>query len=220
MVKPISILILGLILGSMGNLMAQADQLGSWNILHVKYKMHPKWTLFAEAQVRSLAFYHQFHYHEYKGGFTYTLDPKLLLTLGAGDYDTYKEGGNFRFPKNNAEFRLWPQVTLLQKIGPFKIEQRYRMEMRFRSDSYRNRFRYRVGIVWEKKKMTWQFNNELFFTDNEPYFERNRVAIAFYYKISPEISVQLGYLHQFDYKINDETGRDFLQTGLYFELKK
>jgi hypothetical protein len=29
----------------------------------------------------------------------------------------------------------------------------------------------------------------------------------------------LGYLHQFDYKINDETGRDFLQIGCYFDLK-
>ena len=29
---------------------------------------------------------------------------------------------------------------------------------------------------------------------------------------------QVGYLKQFDYKINDETGRDFLVIGLYFEL--
>jgi hypothetical protein len=27
-------------------------------------------------------------------------------------------------------------------------------------------------------------------------------------------------LHQFDYRINDETGRDFLVVGLYFELYK
>jgi hypothetical protein len=27
-----------------------------------------------------------------------------------------------------------------------------------------------------------------------------------------------GHLKQFDYKINDETGRDFLVVGLYFEL--
>jgi hypothetical protein len=25
-------------------------------------------------------------------------------------------------------------------------------------------------------------------------------------------------LHQFDYKINDETGRDFLVLGLFFDL--
>jgi hypothetical protein len=32
--------------------------------------------------------------------------------------------------------------------------------------------------------------------------------------------VQLGYLHQFDYKINDETGRDFLVVGFYFDLQR
>jgi hypothetical protein len=30
----------------------------------------------------------------------------------------------------------------------------------------------------------------------------------------------VGYLHQFDYKINDETGRDFLQVGYFIELFK
>jgi hypothetical protein len=30
--------------------------------------------------------------------------------------------------------------------------------------------------------------------------------------------IQVGYIKQFDYKINDETGRDFLVVGLYFEL--
>jgi hypothetical protein len=28
------------------------------------------------------------------------------------------------------------------------------------------------------------------------------------------------YFHQFDYKINDETGRDFLQIGYYIDLKR
>jgi hypothetical protein len=30
----------------------------------------------------------------------------------------------------------------------------------------------------------------------------------------------LGYLHQFDYRINDEIGRDFLVVGLYFEFAR
>jgi hypothetical protein len=31
-------------------------------------------------------------------------------------------------------------------------------------------------------------------------------------------TLQIGYLHQFDYKINDETGKDFLQIGFFVEL--
>jgi hypothetical protein len=61
-------------------------------------------------------------------------------------------------------------------------------------------------------------SNELFFTDKEPYFERNRLLFAFHYKPSKSTVLQVGYLHQFDYRINDETGRDFLQVGFYFEV--
>jgi long-subunit fatty acid transport protein len=61
-------------------------------------------------------------------------------------------------------------------------------------------------------------SNELFFTNNEPYFERNRVAFGLGYKPTSATSLQIGYLHQFDYRINDETGRDFLQVGYFVEL--
>lgn len=61
-------------------------------------------------------------------------------------------------------------------------------------------------------------SNELIFTDKEPYFERNRMLIALNYKPSKSSTIQLGYIYQFDYKINDEIGRDFIQIGYYFEL--
>ena len=61
-------------------------------------------------------------------------------------------------------------------------------------------------------------SNELFFTNSEPYFERNRLLFNFNYKPSKTSTIQIGYLHQFDYKINDETGRDFLVIGFYFEI--
>ena len=46
----------------------QYPDLGSWNIINVKYTVNDKWSLFGEVQVRSLKFYNFFHYHEYKGG--------------------------------------------------------------------------------------------------------------------------------------------------------
>ena len=58
----------------------------------------------------------------------------------------------------------------------------------------------------------------MFFTDKEPYFERNRLLFAFNYKPTKASTIQIGYLHQFDYKINDETGRHFLQIGYFIEL--
>jgi hypothetical protein len=38
------------------------------------------------------------------------------------------------------------------------------------------------------------------------------------YKPTKTTTLQVGYLHQFDYKINDETGRDFLQIGYFIDL--
>ncbi len=60
----------------------------------------------------------------------------------------------------------------------------------------------------------------MFFTDKEPYFERNRLLLAFNYKPNKATTLQLGYLHQFDYKINDETGRDFLQVGYFIDISR
>jgi long-subunit fatty acid transport protein len=204
---------------------AQSFDLGSWNVFNLKYNHSNKLSFFSEGQIRSLKFYNHFHYHEYKGGINYKISPPLQFTLGLGNYQTYKEGGNFELPKNNNEFRLWPQVILFQEIGNFKIEQRYRTELRWTSNGYRNRFRYRAALSYSfgkeingYKPFQTSISNELFFTNNEPYFERNRIQLTLNYKPSKNISIQTGYLHQFDYKINDETGRDFLVIGFYFEV--
>ena len=203
----------------------QQVDLGSWNIVNLKYSVNDHWSAFGEAQVRSLKFYSNFHYYEFKGGVNYKARNNVIYTVGAGTYQTYKEGGSFVLPKNNDEFRIWPQLVLVQSIGKLKIEQRYRAEFRFTSNGYKNRFRYRLAASYPFGKVKNDFkpfqlsaSNELFFTTTEPYFERNRILLAFNYKPTKSSTIQLGYLHQFDYKINDETGRDFFQIGYFFEL--
>jgi hypothetical protein len=207
-------------------LFSQTESLGSWNILNVKYTANKDWSFFAEAQLRSLYFYNNFHYYEYKGGVNYKFNNYLKFSLGLGSYQTYQEGGNFIEPKNNDEFRIFPTIMFFQKIGSINIEQRYRIELRVTPDNYKNRFRYRVGLSYpfgkeikDYKPYQISVSNELFFSNLEPYFERNRSLIAFNYKTSSATTLQLGYLHQFDYKIFDEIGRDFLVVGLYYEFK-
>jgi hypothetical protein len=209
----------------LNTLIAQTLDLGTWNILNLKYNHNDKLSFFGESQLRSLKLYNNFHYYEYKGGINYKVHKNVKLTLGAGSYQTYKEGGNFVLPKNNDEFRIWPQVILSQSVGKLKIEQRYRSELRFTSNGYRNRFRYRLGVSYpfgeernEYKPFQISASNEIFFTDKEPYFERNRMLLAFNFKPSKATIIQMGYLHQFDYKINDETGRDFFQIGYFIEF--
>lgn len=199
--------------------------IGSWNTFNVRYNVSNRFSVFGEAQLRSLKFYADFHYYEYKGGLQYKLQQNVTLALGAGSYQTYAEGGNFKLPKNNDELRIWPQLILTQTAGKLKIEQRYRAELRFTNNGYRNRFRYRASLSYPLGKpkkdiqlFTIGASNELFFTNREPYFERNRLQFTLNVKPSASSTVQLGYLHQFDYRINDETGRDFLQIGYFLEL--
>jgi plasmid maintenance system killer protein len=204
---------------------SQTNDLGSWNIINLKYYIDKKWSVFAEAQLRSLNFYTDFHYYEIKGGFNFMANKNILMTLGAGSYQTYKEGGNFVLPKNNDELRVWPQVILFQEIASIKIEQRYRLEMRWTSSGFRDRFRYRIGVAYPfgkemngYKPFQTSATYELFLTNTEPYFERARIQFLLNYKTSKNVTLQMGYLHQFDYQINDETGRDFIVVGFYYEL--
>jgi hypothetical protein len=204
---------------------SQNNTLGTWNILNLRYGISDSWSVFAEGQIRSLKFYDDFHYYEYKGGVNYKAGKNIQLTIGAGSYQTYREGGDFVTPKNNDEFRIWPQVTISQTLGKFKLEHRYRFEARYTSKGYRNRFRYRTMLSLPfgttangVKPFQAAVSNELFFTNKEPYFERNRFLVSIGYKIAPASNIQVGYLRQFDYKINDETGKSFLQIGFYFDL--
>lgn len=223
---PLALALLSL-LALPGSALAQTSGPGSWNILNLRYTHNDKISFFGEAQLRSLQFYNQFHYYEYKGGMNYKANKSITLTLGMGSYQTYREGGNFVKPKNNDEFRIWPQVNLHHSINRFTIEHRYRMELRWTSNGYRNRFRYRAAVSYPFGKASAGFrpfqvsaSNELFFSDREPYFERNRAQLSLNYKPAKNTTLQLGYLHQFDYRINDETGRDFLVVGFFFELMR
>ena len=207
----------------------EKNNLGSWNILNVTMKINPKWSVFSEGQIRSLSFYDEFHYYELKAGLTYKIKPNFSVTTGIGDYNTYSEGGNFESPIQNNEIRTWAQVNLKNPFDYIVFEHRYRAEQRFTSNGFRNRFRYRLSatIPLKEKKIepkTFYLSawNEIFFTDKEPFFERNRLFIGGGYEFSENLAIQTGYIYQFDYKINDETGRDFFNIALLynFDLKQ
>ncbi len=201
------------------------NEIGSWNIVNFNFKLNSKWNTFFEAQLRSLSFYDQFHYYEYKGGATYLIKKNFSVTTGIGSYNTYSEGGNFELPAKNLETRTWLQINMKNPLEFVTFEHRYRAEQRFTSNGYRNRFRYRLGAlvpINNKTIMPKTFYltawNEIFFTDNEPFFERNRFFMGCGYEFSKELTVQTGYIYQFDYRINDETGKNFLNLAILYTL--
>lgn len=200
-------------------------QAGSWSIVNAELNINEKWSLFGEAQIRSLSFYNHFHYYEFKGGASYNLGKNFSLTAGLGNYDTYAEGGNFKTPMVNDEFRTWIQLNMRQFLERIKFEHRYRAEQRFTLDGYRSRFRYRINMVIPLNKNNMgpkttfiSGSNEVFFTNRQPYFERNRLFLGSGYIFSDLFSIQIGYLRQFDYRTNDETGKNFFQVAFLFEF--
>jgi hypothetical protein len=203
-------------------LFAQSNILGSWNILNLRYSISDSITLFGEGQLRSLGYYKDFHYHEWKVGALYQIEENCNIGLGFGKYDTYQFGGNFVKPKDSDEWRLWPQVILKQKIFNCGIEHRYRLEFRWFPIDFRFRARYRLSI---NREFNWfvptriEGGTEVFFGNRPPYFERTRLYLSTTLSLTKSYSIYFGYVHQFDYQISDETGRDFLQFGLFFRIK-
>ncbi|MDZ4810409.1 MAG: DUF2490 domain-containing protein [Bacteroidota bacterium] len=202
-------------------------QTGSWSIVNVKMDLNEKWNLFGEAQIRSLKFYDDFHYYELKGGATYKFSKSFSASAGVGMFDTYSPGGNFKSPMANDETRTWVQLSITQYEKGLKFEHRYRAEQRWTSNGFRNRFRYRLNAILplKKKKVepkTFYLNasNEIFYTDRAPYFERNRLFLGGGYEFSEGFSMQGGWMKQFDYRINDETGRSFFQIAFLFDIQR
>lgn len=217
------------LLTAYGVLPAQSVQsgLGTWNVVNVQYQANERWSLFGEAQLRSLRLYDHFHYYEYKAGFTYRIDKYFSFTAGIGDYDTYREGGDFVTPRLNNETRTWLQVNMRQYLDRLKFEHRYRAEQRWSSNGFRHRFRYRLQMLVPLNQKVikpgtvyagiW---NELFFTNRAPYFERNRFFIGGGYALKPWLNLEAGWIHQFDFRLDDEIGRDFLQITMQFRLTR
>lgn len=202
------------------------SDLGTWNILTARYQLDKRWTLTGEGQIRSLSFYNQFHYYEWKGSIGYKVSDQITVLMGAGSYQTYREGGSFVEPKVNDEFRMWSQLSLNNSWQRLKIEHRYRWENRWTLRGYRNRFRYRLQAQLPLNRAKIQKNtlyavvsDEIFLTDKATYFERNRFFAGLGYEFNSHLTVQGGWMRQFDYFVSDEIGRNFFQIAFQLSFK-
>ena len=91
---------------SINILPAQNVELGSWNILNLSYQLNEKWSFFGEAQLRSLKFYSDFHYYEYKGAVNYK--------IAKNDIVSFVNFYNTKRPHSSIE-RLTPEEAYLRK---------------------------------------------------------------------------------------------------------
>ncbi|HEX5150388.1 MAG TPA: DUF2490 domain-containing protein [Parafilimonas sp.] len=207
-----------------GSAFTQNNVPGGWYIVNFNYNLSQKFTLYSEIQARSQHVADDFYYHELKAGASYTLIGNGAVFLGFGNYKTYTIPGNFKKPVEVNENRIWEQFTLTNNISRIKFEHRYRIEQRWLNGDFHNRFRYRLAAYVPINHATIKDNtlifsvfDEVFFTDKRPYFLRNRVFLGPGYQINKLLTIQTGFLRQFDYnEVDGGTGKNFLQVSLLF----
>jgi hypothetical protein len=204
---------------------AQLSNFGSWNVLNTELTLSDRWSVFNELQLRSQSFYDDHFYHEVKGGVSFAINKNFSILVGIGKYTTYSDGGSFKTPVSADEFRFWQQLTMNHYLERLKFEHRYRVEQRWFDDGYRNRFRYRLSIVQplNNRKMgpkTFYASafNEVFLTNRAPYFERNRFFAGPGYQLSKWLTIQPGYVYQFDYRDDVGRGKHFFQLSVMIEI--
>lgn len=202
---------------------AQSENPSSFSSLSVTYKVHPKFFLFAEGQLRGIEDYSYPDYYEMKGGIGYNLTKNHKPFVGIGRYGNYK---NHVLDKE--EFRIWLQDVLDVKVGKFKFENRVRAEKSWfyeplkdlHSDRIRLRYRLNISVPLnaESVKPGTLFANaydEVFFiTTDNPLFARNRVYGGFGYQIDDNFGIASGYLWQREFAQSGNKNLHFLYLAL------
>ncbi len=204
---------------------AQKDNVwGSWIISNIEYGFSPELYGYFELQTRSQSIFRQFYYYEVKGGIGYRINDNFSALIGFGNYGTY-DWMDLSAPKVNDELRLWEQFVMTQPLKRIRFEHRFRAEQATINNTYRNRFRYRLSLLvpLNRKQIApgtlyAVVFDELFLTDKAPYFMRNRIYAGLAYPFNAILTVNLGWVNQFNYSLSTSGAKDNLLLSLGFRL--
>jgi hypothetical protein len=207
---------------------AQNNKTGTWGIATVVLpgdSTH-KWGGYIELQTRTNEFFNQAFYYEVKGGISYDIAKNYTALLGTGRYITY-DYDNLDEPPTTKETRLWEQMTVSQFLDRIKIEHRYRIEQRFFNVGYRNRFRYRLNLAIplnhrkiEAKTYYLAVFDEIFLNNKAPHFERNRFSLALGYQFDKSLSVQAGWMSQYNYNLTSAGTKNNLAINVMYRINR
>jgi hypothetical protein len=207
---------------------AQNNKTGTWGIATVVLpgdSTH-KWGGYIELQARANELFNQFFYYETKGGVSYDIAKNYTALFGTGRYVT-NDFTNLAAPPTVQEFRMWEQLTINSFLDRIKLEHRYRAEQRWLNGIYRNRFRYRLNVVVplnhkkiEPKTYFVSVFDEVFFNNKAPHFERNRFSAAVGYQFDKSLSVQAGYLDQYNYSLTSAGAKNNLAITVMYRINR
>jgi hypothetical protein len=192
------------------------QEIGSWNVLDIKKNTGQVISYQLELQLRSLKFYHNFHYNEINFTTNYKYNDNLVLSVLLGKHNTFIDGGDFLQPIVTDEFRQSLQASTVQKFGFLSLDNRYRIEQRYfiNRNSLAYRMRYRFGLQASiTKSIKAQFSNEFFLSlgGTNSTFEKNRFLIGLKNTLNSRYEIQLNFLNQIDNRVGDESGSNFIQ---------
>ncbi len=163
-----------------------------------------------------------------RGGFTYSPNRDIKLTLGYGNVTTGAYGDD---KSTTGESRIYQEALFSNSIGPrVKLTHRFRYEQRFvENQDFRTRYRYNLFMniplnkpTFEEKTIYLALYNELFINGERnigngrsvQIFDRNRTYGALGYMIKKNLKVQLGMMHQ----ITNSWEKSQLQVSLHHKF--
>lgn len=199
----------------------------NFTAITLNYKFHPKFFLFAEGQLRSIADFSYPDYYELKGGIGYNISKNHKPLIGLGRYVNYTD-----HTMSKEEFRIWLQDVYELRSGRVKFENRVRVEQAWFHEPLkdnrftRNRYRYRLNITVplnskEVKQGTIFANayDEIFFiSPMKPTFARNRVYGGLGYQVDKTFGIAAGYLWQREFEAKGNKNIHFIYLNLNINL--
>lgn len=225
--KAVCAIVLVSVFGSALKARAQNDKTGIFSIASVVLpgdSTH-RWGGYIELQSRANQFFNEFFYYETKGGVSYDIAKNYTALMGAGRYTT-EDNDNMKQASVN-EFRMWEQLVFNNFLDRVKIEHRYRAEQRWLNGIYRNRFRYRINFVVplnhrkiEPKTYFISVFDEVFLNNKVPHFERNRFSATLGYQFDKAISLQMGWLNQYNYSNTSAGAKNNLAITFMYRINR
>lgn len=207
---------------------AQTDHsIGNWNSIILKGKISPRLSSMSEGHIRSSSYDFKYDYFEVKTGISYSITKNFIGLFGVGLYNTYQPGGFFQTPAQQKEFRTWQELTLKQIYKRFNFEHRARLEQRFIPENYKNRLKYRLGLIVPVNKAEMiqgsvylTVADELFIPQYGPTVEKNRFFAGAGYKMNENATLQIGCVSDTDYKSHEYSVKNYLQLMLIYDFTK
>ncbi|TAI49212.1 DUF2490 domain-containing protein [Flagellimonas allohymeniacidonis] len=193
------------------------DQFGGWYMYFGMNRISEKLSVHSEAQFRYYETSGNFNQLLLRTGLNYHINPNAIAT---GGYAFIKTDGSFEEPENgrdSREHRIFQQFILKNKVWEFLFEHRYRLEQRFLDfgdfTDTQHRARYRIQVTLPLTDVFFlNFYDELFINLQDDLFGQNRLYGALGIHLTPNSSVQLGYLrNQFTSAVFDR-----LQIGFFY----